>query len=88
MAVQVTTSSSSWLDSSDVWLFCLEKDVFRVRMRDCPSINVLVRVAHITPVNKVVRRRVLMACEQLDSSLASTFPALLLINNACNFKVN
>ena len=88
MAVQVTTSSSSWLDSSDVWLFCLEKDVFRVRMRDCPSINVLVRVVHITPVNKVVRRLVLMACEQLDSSLASTFPALLQINNACNFKVN
>jgi hypothetical protein len=56
-------------------------------MRDCPSINVLVRVAHITPVNKVVRRLVLMAREQLDSSLASTFPALLLINNACNFKV-
>ena len=50
MAVQVTTSSSSRLDSSDICIFCLEKDVFRVRMRDCPSINVLVRAQGLVTI--------------------------------------
>jgi hypothetical protein len=75
---QVKLECTGWLDSSDIWLFCLEKDVFRVRMRDCPSINVLVRVAHITPVNKVGRRLVLIFQFTLK------LHALLISNNAGN----
>ena len=90
MAVEVSTTSSAWLDSTGIWLFCIERDVYTVEMRDCPSIKVSVRVGHVTPANKaLVRRYILFADDdQLNSTLTSKeSPALLLVNNSCNFKV-
>ncbi|XP_021363131.1 uncharacterized protein LOC110456622 [Mizuhopecten yessoensis] len=89
MAVEVSTSTSSWLDSSGIWLSCINKKVYTVQMRDCPSIKVKVRVGHLAPANKTaVRRCILFADDELlESTFANkTSPALLLVNNSCNFK--
>ncbi|XP_061170959.1 uncharacterized protein LOC133180449 [Saccostrea echinata] len=56
-------------------------------MRDCPSLSVSARIGHISPVNKpLIRRRILLAADRLESRLPEQSPVLLLIDNACDFK--
>ncbi len=83
MAVDVSTSRSEWLNTSHIWLFCVEKDVFSVKMRDCASITVNVRVAHVSPVDKpAIRRRILLADDDNLLTLnCHRLPVLLLVNN-------
>ncbi|XP_076083835.1 uncharacterized protein LOC143054699 [Mytilus galloprovincialis] len=89
MAVEVSTTTSAWIDSSGIWLFCIEKNIFSVAMRDCPSIKVNVRVGHVAPSDKTqVRRCILFADDGLlESTLSNkTSPALLVVKNSCDFK--
>ncbi|CAG2201277.1 unnamed protein product [Mytilus edulis] len=89
MAVEVSTTTSAWIDSSGIWLFCIEKNVFSIAMRDCPSIKVNVRVGHVAPSDKTqVRRCILFADDELlESTLSNkTSPALLVVKNSCDFK--
>lgn len=80
------TSTSEWLGSDEFWLFCVEKDSYLIPLRECPSLAVNVRIVHVSPVNKpMVRRRILMANNNLEATLRT--PLLMLINNACDFKV-
>lgn len=80
MAVRVVTSTSKWLDCNELW------DLFCIPMRDCPSVSVIARTAHISPVNKpMVRRRILIADDRLDSRLPKQSPVLLLVDNAMRF---
>ncbi|XP_071181614.1 uncharacterized protein [Mytilus edulis] len=90
MEVEVVTSKSVCLNSSNIWLFCIEKDKYSVSMRDCPSVQVNARVAHISPADKpLIRRRVLMADSSCLTSLYNQPPPqLLLITNSCDFKFN
>ncbi|VDI13620.1 Hypothetical predicted protein [Mytilus galloprovincialis] len=91
MAVEVSTTTSAWIDSSGIWLFCIEKNIFSVAMRDCPSIKVNVRVGHVAPSDKTqVRRCILFADDGLlESTLSNkTSPALLVVKNSCDFKEN
>ncbi|CAG2210751.1 unnamed protein product [Mytilus edulis] len=89
MAVEVSTTTSAWIDSSGIWHFCIEKNVFSIAMRDCPSIKVNVRVGHVAPSDKTqVRRCILFADDELlESTLSNkTSPALLVVKNSCDFK--
>lgn len=86
MAVEVKTSMSEWLGSDKLWLFYVEKDSYSITLRECPSLAVNARIVHVSPVNKpMVRHRILMANSNLEATFRS--PMLLLINNACDFKV-
>lgn len=90
MAVKVSTTSSVWLDSSDLWLFCLEKDTFSIKLRDCPSVSINTKVVHASPVNKpLIRRRILLVDDGFQDMLNGHLaPTLLIVKSACDFEVS